>query len=232
MKNLMKFMVVATIVLFSTNTFAEELGLRMSNLTSSYAAPKASKKSSSGGIEKGLVQLDASFTANAGSSSLYFGRRGYYGGGTGWYYGSLIRPGFLLNIDGAVHKYVSVGGYIGFDASVGRRGFLGSGAYSSNFGVGFGVRGVFHIYQLIADKSSSKADPAKLDFYAAVHLGGNLLFGKYIVNDNGDKSVYGGLSAGVAVGVRYYFTPKFGIVGQVGYGEMGSLMKFGIAVKL
>ena len=230
MKKSIKLFALFVAITFATNTFASELGIKMANL---HLAPpaKSSKSNSSSGIEKGLVQLDFSFTANAGSSRLYIGRRGYYGSSTGWYYGSFIRPGFLLNIDGAVHKYVSVGGYIGFDASVGRTGFYGI-SYSPTLGVGFGARGVFHIYQLISDKANAKADPGKLDFYAAVHLGGNLLFGKYILNDSGNKTVYGGLSAGVAVGVRYYFTPKFGVVGQVGYGEMGSFFKAGLAVKL
>ena len=184
MKKSIKLIALFVAITFVTNSFASELGIKMSNLNLVNYKPASKDKSSSGGIEKGLVQLDFSFTANAGTSRLYFGRRGYYGGGTGWYYGSFVRPGFLLNIDGAVHKYVSVGGYIGFDASVGRTGYYGTGSYSPTLGVGFGARGVFHIYQLIADKSSNaKVDPGKLDFYAAVHLGGNLLFGKYILND-------------------------------------------------
>jgi hypothetical protein len=232
MKKSIKLFALFAAITFAANSSASELGIKMSNLNLVNYKPASKSKSSSGGIEKGLVQLDFSFTANAGTSRLYFGRRGYYGGGTGWYYGSFVRPGFLLNIDGAVHKYVSVGGYIGFDASVGRSGFYYS-SYAPTYGVGFGVRGVFHIYQLISDKASNaKVDPGKLDFYAAVHLGGNLLFGKYIYNDNGDRTVYGGISAGVVAGVRYYFTPKFGLVGQVGFGEMGSFFKAGLAVKL
>ena len=229
MKKSIKLIVLLFAIAFATNTFASELGIKMSNLN--FATSKAnskSKKESSGGIEKGDIQLDVSF--NVGSHGPIYVSRGYgYGSGSGYGYGYGFRPGFTLNIDGAVHKYASVGGYIGFDASINGRYYS---RYNRNMGLGFGARGVFHIYQLIADKTSSKPDPGKLDFYAAFHIGGIMYIstnGEF-VND-GYKRVYGGLSAGASVGVRYYFNSKIGIIGQVGWGEM-SFMKVGLAVKL
>lgn len=228
MKKLCKLFLVLAAIAFATNTYAEELGLKMSNLNLYSPAAKEKKSSGGGGIEKGLLQLDVSFTLNRGFSGFYYG----HGSRANWWYGSFIRPGVLINFDGAVHKYVSVGGYAGFDASVGKTGYYYATSYASNFAIGFGVRGVFHIYQLISDKANTSVDPGKLDLYAALHLGGNILFGKYIINDSGSRTVYGGPSVGIAVGVRYYFTEKIGVVGQIGYGEMGSLFKAGLAVKL
>lgn len=206
MKKSIKLSIVLLAIAFTTNSFSEELGLKMSNMNL-YAAKSKSSKSSSGGIEKGTIQIDASF--NLGSHGGFAGKRsafGFYGFGIGF------RPGFTLNVDFAVHPYASVGGYIGMD-----------GRYKT-FGIGVGARGVFHIYQLIADKANTKVDPGKLDFYFPLHIGG-------IIYTSKGGGTSGGFTMGGGLGVRYYFTDKFGIMAETGWLEM-SVAKVGLSVKL
>ncbi len=233
MKKTVNLFTLLALLSISSFSFAEELGIKASNLNL-YAAANKGKKSSSDGIHKGLVQLD--FSLNIGSNGpFYLNNRykdGHYAGYNYRYGGIGFRPGFTLNIDVAVHKYVSIGGYFGLDASVRNRAFGGFNYTDRNVGVAFGARGVFHIYQLISDKSNTKASPSKLDFYLALHLGGIIYF-----NTNNDyvnagyRRSYGGLSVGPSLGVRYYFNNKIGILGEVGWNEM-SVFKLGLAVKL
>ncbi len=219
-------------VLITNFTYAKELSLN--TISTSYYKPNAeNKKSSSDGIYKGLIQLDLSL--NLGSNGPFYVNNKYKKGNVAGYnyrYGVGFRPGFTLNIDGAVHPYVSIGGYFGMDASVNNRlvqGFLYS---DRNIGLAFGARGVFHIYQLIWKKANTKVSPGKLDFYAALHMGGI-----FYVNTNnefvnaGYSRTYGGFSVGPSVGVRYYFNNKIGIVGEFGWNEM-SVAKIGLSVKL
>ena len=226
MKKLIKLFFVLAVITFATNTFASELGLKAANLNLSAPAAKSKKSSSGGGIEKGDIQIDANFIAGTNWPLVFRGPGGYGGGYYGFggfsYYG-FGGLGLLVNIDYAVHPYASVGGYFGLVGfpSAGHRGSLG---------VGFGVRGVFHIYQLIADKTSTKVDPGKLDFYTTIHLGGNIYAGTASSVD-GSGFQGGGPSFGWGLGVRYYFNDRIGINTQVGWLEM-SVFKVGLAVKL
>lgn len=232
MKKTTKLFTLLTFLLFISTSFAEELGLKTSNL-SLYAAGDKEKKSSSDGIHKGLVQLD--FSLNLGSNSPFYINDHYKKGypvGYKYGYGIGFRPGFTLNIDVAVHKYFSVGGYLGVDGNVRYRTFQGYTYNDRNIGIAFGARGVFHIYQLISDKKNTKVSPGKLDFYAALHIGGVIYFNtnRDYVNAGYNRS-YGGLSVGPSLGVRYYFNNRIGIIGEVGWNEM-SIFKAGLAVKL
>ena len=232
MKKSITLFTLLTLLFFTSNSFAEQLGLKVSNLNLSVAADKE-KKSSSTGIHKGLVQLDLSL--NLGSNGPFYINNHYKKGypvGYAYRFGIGFRPGFTLNVDVAVHKYVSVGGYFGLDASVINHSFHGYTYSDRNVGVAFGARGVFHIYQLIADKSNTKVSPGKLDFYLALHIGGIIYFNTNndFINAGYSRS-YGGLSVGPSLGVRYYFNNRIGILGEVGWNEM-SIFKLGLAVKL
>lgn len=201
MKSITKQLITFAFVLLSTSLFAE-VGLKMSNLN--YAAKEKNTSNSSGGIEKGDMQLDVAF--NLGSHGAIAGRGGFVRGiGVGFV------PGVTINFDYAVHKYASVGGYVGF-----------GGRYKT-IQIGAGVRGVFHIYQLIADKANTKVDPAKLDFYFPLHIGA-------VVSKTSGYKAYAGASFGGGFGVRYYFTDKVGIMGEVGWLEM-TVFKAGAAFK-
>jgi hypothetical protein len=223
---------ILLLVLITNYTYAKEPAL--STAGSSMYKPAAEKKaSSSEGIYKGLIQLDLSL--NLGSNGPFYTGNKYKRGrvaGYNYRYGVGFRPGFTLNIDGAVHPYVSIGGYFGMDGSVNNN-FVNGFAYTDrNVGITFGARGVFHIYQLIWKKANTKVNPGKLDFYAALHMGGII----YINTNNafvdaGYSRTYGGFSAGPSVGVRYYFNSKIGILGEFGWNEM-SVAKIGMAVKL
>lgn len=203
MKSITKLLAVCTIVLMSTNLFAE-VGMNMSNLNLYAPAAKSKGSSSGGGIEKGDMQLDVAF--NLGSHGALAGKGGFYrGAGVGFV------PGVTINFDYAVHKYASVGGYVGF-----------GGRYKA-IHIAAGARGVFHIYQLIADKASTKVDPGKLDFYFPFHIGA------VVVKPSGYKA-YAGASFGGGLGVRYYFTDMVGVMGEVGWLEM-SVFKVGAAFR-
>lgn len=221
MKKTIKLFAVLMAVMFATSTYATELGINMANLNLAPAA-KSKGSSSSGGIKKGDIQIDANFIA--GSTSPFFVGNGFGGfggfGRFGGYYG-IGGLGLLVNVDGAVHPYASVGGYMGF---------VGYPRNKSSFGVGFGVRGVFHIYQLISDKANTKVDPSKLDFYTTLHLGGILYAGsKNSFEGKGYQA--GGVKFGWGLGVRYYFTDRIGINSEIGWLEM-SVFKLGLAVKI
>ncbi|HOY41674.1 MAG TPA: hypothetical protein PLX60_07425 [Chitinophagales bacterium] len=217
MKKLMKLFTVLAIVMFTSNTFASELGLKMANLNLYAPAAKSKKSSSSsGGIEKGTMQLDVSF--NLGSHSG-FGKKSAFGfGGVGVGFS----PGVTVNFDYAVHSYASVGGYIGF----GGGGVAAGGGKIKGAYIGIGARGVFHIYQLISDKAGTKVDPGKLDFYFPFHVGATIL----IPGKNTGGKTTAGATVGGGLGVRYYFTKNLGIVSEVGWLEL-ALFKVGFSFK-
>ncbi len=208
MKKLIKIFTVLAIVMYTTNTFAEQLGLKVSNLNLYAPAAKEKKSSGSdGGIEKGTMQLDVSF--NLGSHFAIAGKGGFYRG-----IGLAFVPGVTVNFDYAVHPYASVGGYIGF------------GGRSGSAFIGVGARGVFHIYQLIADKASTKVDPGKLDFYFPLHIGAIIV----IPSKSSGGSALAGATFGGGLGVRYYFTNNIGVMAEVGWLEM-TVSKIGVSFK-
>jgi hypothetical protein len=203
MKNLVKSIVVLAVVLFSTNTFASEVGLQMSNLNMYAPAAKSKPASSGGGIEKGTMQLDVAFN---------LGSHGAFGGAfRGTAFGVGFVPGVTINFDYAVHPYASVGGYLGF------------GARYKVASIGVGARGVFHIYQLISDKANTKVDPGKLDFYFPFHVGA-------VIATSKGGGTGAGASVGGGLGVRYYFTKNIGVMFETGWLEL-AVAKVGMAVK-
>jgi hypothetical protein len=209
MKKLIKLLMVLGVISLASNTFAEELGLKMSNLNL-YKLPAAKDKSGSGGIEKKLVQFDVGFIL--GGHGPVAGR-GFRNGGS--LFGVSAFPGVMFNVDVAVHPYASVGGYFGV-----------AGQPNVGVGIAVGARGVFHIYQLIADKAHTKVDPGDLDFYFPFHMG--TIIGIPPSGSGGGAGA--GFAVGGGLGVRYYFTPMIGIMTEVGWLEM-SVWKLGLAMK-
>ncbi|HUM52532.1 MAG TPA: hypothetical protein PK431_11985 [Chitinophagales bacterium] len=222
MKKLMKLMVVATIILFSTNTFAEELGLKMSNLTS-YAAPKKSSKSSGEKAfeGKGSKTLSiglgmSSYLGNFGSGGFYrYGGYSYGGYAYGfWYSGTLS-----IQAEFGIHDYVGLGLVTG----IGGRNYRGGGGILY---VPVGIMANFHFFQLIEDKTSKDIHGDKIDLYAGLNVGSGLA-----VSFPASSSTIGGmLFVGPQFGIKYYPKPKFGIYAEVGYGK--SLLEAGISLKL
>lgn len=128
--------------------------------------------------------------------------------------------GTTLNLDYAVHDYVSVGGYVGFNTSLNS-----TWKYSR---IGFGARGVFHFWQLIDDKVSKDLKSDKIDFYMPLHLGYHI----YRFGDGFPGNANSGqFRMGTGLGIRYYFNPKIGIAFETGGMEM-SWAKIGVAIKL
>lgn len=142
---------------------------------------------------------------------------------------------FNLQMEFGVHDYVGVGFQTGFGGSApigGRYYGLGYGYYGYGRYAGYGSFNVpisgfanFHFYQLIADKTGSNIHADKLDIYAGLNLGtglGVLFFNDPLVT----PIVFGGFQAGA----RYYFTDKFGVNLELGYGK--SIVNGGVVFNL
>jgi hypothetical protein len=115
--------------------------------------------------------------------------------------------------DGIIDKgSIGVGGYLGYS----------SGSYTDHLkttNIVIGARGSFH-YPLVN----------KLDTYAGLFLG-------YNINNTTYESGYGGSSGTPSgfifawfVGARYYFTNKFAVMGEIGYGI--SYLTLGVSFKI
>src|ERR1043165_4324650 len=120
-----------------------------------------------------------------------------------------------FNFQGAfgVHDYVG----IGFTTGIGGRGGYWSG-YAGEINVPAAVLANFHFYQLIADKTGKDIHSDKLDIYEGVALGAGVAAQFF---NNGGSQVVPIVIGGVHAGVRYYFTDKFGVNGEIGtpYGK-------------
>lgn len=227
MKKSLKLVALLAIVLFSTNTFAEELGLKMSNFNLYSTMAKSSKgKSSSGGKAfegKGSKQINiglglSSYIGSFGKGGFYrYGGGGYYGGYYGW--GAFWYSGTLsVQAEFGVHDYVGVGLVTG----VGGRALDGGGV----FYLPVGILANFHFFQLIADKKGLGVGD-KLDLYFGLNAGTGLGVTTY---RGGGNNIGGIIFAGPQFGVKYYFNPKIGIYSEFGYGK--SVFEAGVSIKL
>ena len=223
MKKSLKLFTVLAIVMFTSNTFAEELGLKISNLN--LTAPAAKSKKSSGGGKafdgKGSKQISigvglSSYIGAFGKGGFYsyLGNRGYYyGRGAFWYSGTLS-----VQAEFGVHDYVGVGLVTG----LGGRALGGGGALY----VPVGVLANFHFFQLIADKKGLGIGD-NLDLYVGLNFGTGLGVN---LSKGGGNSVGGIIFAGPQFGVKYFFNPKIGVYGEFGYGK--SVFEAGVSIKL
>jgi hypothetical protein len=129
-----------------------------------------------------------------------------------------------INFQGefGIHKYVG----LGFTTGLGGGGPLLYG-YQGELNFPIGMLANFHFYQLIADKTGKNIHADKLDIYAGVSVGGGNAIAYYNnVNNRIVPMAFGGLHAGV----RYYFKPRVGVNGELGWGK--SLVNVGFVFKL
>jgi hypothetical protein len=136
-----------------------------------------------------------------------------------------------------VHEYVGVGfqtgvgggGPIGL-GGWGRRGYYGgyyyNYGYNGSFNFPIAAYANFHFYQLIADKTGKDIHADKLDIYAGLNVGS----GVGILFFDNNTLITPLVMFGPQVGARYYFTDKFGVNLELGYGK--SIVNGGIVFKL
>ena len=134
-------------------------------------------------------------------------------------------PGFTLNLDYAASPYFSFGGWFTFS---GRTYTKDSSSIYFNLkyrSMGVGVRGVFHLYQLISKKGNTKLDANKFDLYIPLSVGGGFrLRSKGSLNADYNK-FKGGAIVGTGIGITYYFVEHIGANLEAGYleGSYGKL---------
>lgn len=160
-------------------------------------------------------------------ASNFFYIDNYYRNYTGWKYGRFYSPltgQFNFQGEFGVHDYVGIGFTTGIGGG-GNRGRWG-GYYAGTMNIPVGVIANFHFYQLIQDKTGKNIHADKLDIYGGVSLGSGVAF----IFDPDDNHLAPIAFGGPHVGVRYYFTDKFGVNGEVGWGK--SIVNAGLVFKL
>jgi len=141
----------------------------------------------------------------------------------GSYYSTQVPPvsasleyGYL---DGVLEKgVIGLGGYVGYSAH--KWEYYNWGWRYTTFIIG--ARGTFH-YPLVD----------KMDTYMGLLLGARIVSSKEFGTNTGyyDYSAAGsGLAYSWFVGARYFFTPNFAVMGELGYGI--SYINLGIALKI
>jgi len=159
-----------------------------------------------------------------GASQFFHIDNYYYGNGNGPFVRDWYTPlTGQINFQGefGVHKYVG----LGFTTGVGgRAGWFYGYAGEVNIPIGFIAN--FHFYQLIADKTGKNIHADKLDIYAGLSIGGGIAQTFYSNTTRIVPMAFGGLHAGV----RYYFKPRVGVNGEIGWGK--SLINVGFAFKI
>jgi hypothetical protein len=103
--------------------------------------------------------------------------------------------------DGILDKgSIGVGGYLGYSSA-------SYSGYWKTTNIVIGARGAFH-YPLVN----------KLDTYTGLLLGYNIYHFKYESGFLGSAGTSSGLLLAWFAGARYYFTDKFGVMAEIGYG--------------
>lgn len=147
--------------------------------------------------------------------------------GSSYYTGFSSPVTFQFSVQGEfpVHKYVGLGFYTGIGAGAGGGlGWVGVGTPQMNIPVGFLTN--FHFYQLISDKTGKDIKADKLDVYAGLSIGTGV--GLFFPGGGVEPSVLAW--GGPHVGVRYFFTDKLGVNGEIGYGK--TFVNAGLTFKL
>ena len=161
-------------------------------------------------------------------ASQFFHLDNYYLGGKkpGDFRGWFLPITGQLNFQGefGVHKYVGLGFTTGLGGGGRGPSYYGNTA-ELNAPIGFIVN--FHFYQLIADNTQKNIHADKLDIYAGLNIGSGIALSFY---RDGGRRVSALAFGGPHVGIRYYFSPRVGINGELGWGK--SLINFGFAFKI
>jgi hypothetical protein len=161
---------------------------------------------------------------------LSIGSYGYYGYGS-YYSGS---SGFLpltVNAEYSLNDKFSVGGYAGYYS---RSYNYGSGYKDRLTSLSFGARGVFHASGVLNEVLDLNINEEKLDLYAGLILGFTTMNYKYDEKWGGanyNTNLDNRLILGPTVGVRYFFTPKFGAYFETGRNAFGWI-NLGVSLKL
>jgi hypothetical protein len=160
-----------------------------------------------------------------GSNFWYFGNNTYVNNGginRRYNYGWPLTGQFNFQGEFGIHDYVGLGFTTGFG---GRPGWAYNSSGLVNVPIGFVAN--FHFYQLIEDKTSKDIHGDKLDIYGGLSLGSGI--GAIFFN-NGDAVVTPIVFGGPHVGIRYYFTPRVAVNGELGWGK--SWLNAGFSFKL
>lgn len=157
-------------------------------------------------------------------ASEYFHLDNYYYYPDGVVYRNWYAPitgQFNFQGEFGVHRYVG----LGFTTGIGGRGGYYYG-YNGEFNIPLGLIVNFHFYQLIADKRGKDIHADKLDIYAGANIGSGVAAVLYPTVTRIVPLAFGGPH----VGVRYYFAPKVGVNGELGFGK--SIINVGFSFKL
>ncbi len=149
---------------------------------------------------------------------------GGFGLGLEGVYGTSSVPPIFVAFETGVADKITLGGLVSYSGS------------SEDFGYGkwkysyiiIEARGAYHFLE----------HNPKFDVYAGVGLGYNIVSASVTWNDPTYQNLFGGqysASASYMIfdvfgGARYYFTPKFAVLGEVGYGV--GFLRLGVSYKL
>lgn len=189
-------------------------------------------------MKKVLIGLSVLLAGYSQADAQAFEKSGKYitvdmGAASYWHLGSSVSKGpwasfysplvGRLGVEGefGVHKYVGVGFTVGVAGRAG--GYWGS---SGVLDLPIGALANFHFYQLIADKVGKDIHSDKLDVYVGANVGSGAGF----LFSGSTTTATALVFVGPHAGVRYFFTPKIAVNGEVGYGK--SLVHAGITFKL
>jgi hypothetical protein len=124
-----------------------------------------------------------------------------------------------------VHDYVGVGWQVNAGWGPGTYNLFSTNRFYTSLGASVN----FHFYRLIDDKVDADIFSDQLDIYFGININGGIGIRAYKNNNSSD--IFGVLSAGPHLGVRWY--PKAGNVGmvaEIGYGK--SYASFGAVFKM
>ncbi len=148
-------------------------------------------------------------------------------GGLGGGYGTSSIPVISVGLDFGLTKEISVGGIAGYSSSKfdGLYGFQNS-RYSWKYTyITLGARGSYHFLQVPNEK---------LDLYAGLGLGFNIVSSKYDGTAVNQALIVGASGSymflGIHAGARYSFSGNFAVYGELGYGL--GILNVGIALKV
>jgi hypothetical protein len=147
---------------------------------------------------------------------------------TGW--NAPLTGQFNFQGEFGIHDYVGIGFHTGVGGRAGYYRGVGWARYGSNGEINapIGIIANFHFYQLIADKTGKDIHSDKLDIYAGVNIGSGIAV-QFFNNGNDIMPLAFG---GVHAGVRYYFTDRFGVNGEIGTPYGRGFVNGGIVFKL
>lgn len=132
----------------------------------------------------------------------------------------------LASLEFGVHRYFSLGPYLGYHSYRYSYDWVGN-SYHINYFT-FGAKGGFHFTGLMNENLETEIPADKFDLYANLYLGLQIRSDNYEGVGNLDTGVH--TNSGVTIGGRYMLNPTLGGFLELGYGAVG-VFTFGVAVK-